>query len=122
MRNREFQNRSSLMPIEVRTRSLLVALLLDRRSVPAAINFDRQIRFATKEIESVISDRMVAPKFISAESAVGQPGPHELFSPSAFLAQSASALNLSHDRSVPLEELETALTLALSPEERELHR
>ena len=80
--------------------SLDIVRLLARKSVSAAVEFNREVRFRAKEIQKVNSDRMSATEFVGAEPSVAQPSPNEFFGPRRFLAQSASAFDVGHEQSV----------------------
>ncbi len=98
-----------------------VAGLLVRETVLPPVEFNRKTCLAAVEIEEVISDREIAPKLIGAKTPVAQPTPHQLFSPSLLLAQSAGAFGVGHGKSLNSRRsfrkngLTTALTPARSP-------
>ncbi len=64
--------------------------LLAGMTVLAAIQFDGEVRFFTEKIEIVIANRMLAAKFITAETPVPQPAPQKFFGPGFLFPKLAS--------------------------------
>ena len=67
--------------------SLRVQTPLMGCSVSAAIQFNVEHRFKTKEIENVRRVRMLTSKLVSGKPAVTKPGPQEFFGPGVVLAK-----------------------------------
>jgi len=94
------------------------------KTVLAAVQFDVQFRLLAKEIQIIVSQRMLATKLVCSEPPVTQPTPHQLFRPSFNLTKLAGALNIGHGanlrngRTSEKFVLTTALTCFLSPRER----
>jgi len=65
--------------------------------VLAAIQFNIQLRFLTKEIQMVNAARMLAAKLVAGKPPVTQPAPHQLFRPGIILAKLAGAGDVGHD-------------------------
>ena len=66
---------------------LCVVCLLGGKSVLAAVQLNIQFRFFTKEIQVVVTERVLAAKFIATEAAISQPPPHQLFRPGFLFAE-----------------------------------
>ena len=73
-----------------------IVIQLAGMAVPGTVELDGKARFFAKEIEKVNSLRMLASEFVTAESAVAQPAPHELLRPSLILAKLAGAGDFGH--------------------------
>ncbi len=100
-------------------------LTLLRKAVLRSVEFNREAGFLAKEIQRVGSGRMLSPELVSAEPAISQPTPQNLFGPRGFLAKRSRFVG-GHGLSVRLglevrknRVMRPALTPALSPEERE---
>jgi len=68
--------------------------------VTKAILFDGKARFFTKEIEIVNAFGMLPVEFVTGETPVTQPAPHEFFRPGLLFADCASTLGVGHDQKV----------------------
>jgi hypothetical protein len=82
--------------------SLGIVNLLVGMPVMSAIEFDGEAGFHAIEVEVVNPARVVATKFVTAETAVSQPTPHEFFGPSLLLAQGAGAGWIGHGKKVAI--------------------
>src|SRR5581483_8038008 len=51
-----------------------------------AVHFDGQRCFMAIEVDHIIAERKLTAKLVSAESAIAQPTPHQLFGPGWFPA------------------------------------
>ncbi len=76
----------------------LVVSPLVGKTVLASVQFNIQLRLFAKEIQIVITDRMLASELVMAETSVAQPAPHQFFRPGFFFAKLAGALDVGHDR------------------------
>ena len=68
------------------------------KPVLSSIQFNRQPRLFTEEIERVFSDRMLSAEFVAAEPSRAQPAPHEFLGPGRLFPQSASGTGIVHER------------------------
>ena len=66
------------------------------KPVLSSIQFNRQPRFFTEEIERVFSNRMLSAEFVAAEPSRAQPAPHQLLSPGRLLAKDGSGVSVRH--------------------------
>jgi len=73
-------------------------LALVGKPVLAAVQFHMQLGLLTKEIQIIITQRMLPTKFTTTESPVAQPAPHELLPPSFILAKLARACEVGPER------------------------
>ena len=100
-------------------------LPLVRKTVLAAIEFDVECGLFAKEIEVIIAQWMFSAKFVAAKTTIPQPTPHEALGPGFIPPKLAGALNVGHgdklgnDWKTEKFVLSSALTLTLSPGERE---
>jgi len=82
--------------------SFSIMSFLSRMPMMSTVQFDGETGFHAVEIEVVNPTRVIATEFVGAESSVAQPTPHEFFSPSLFLAQSAGPSGVGHGRRLKL--------------------
>jgi hypothetical protein len=105
--------------------SFRVVTLLVGKTMLATIEFNGQFCFLTKEIQTVNAERMLATEFIANEPPITQPVPHEFFRPRFLFAKLPGAFNIGHAENLENEGkteklvFVSALTLTLSPGERE---
>ena len=105
--------------------ALRVVFPLVGKTMLAAVQFHIQFRLLAKEIQIVNAERMLAAKFVAAEAPTAQPAPDKFFRPGFILAKLAGAFDVGHDGNLGnVDEmgklvLTLALTLTLSPKERE---
>src|SRR5690242_5247845 len=89
--------------------------------MPGTVQFDIQFRRLAKEIQNVITHRMLPAEFVSVKTPVTHPTPHEFFSPGFPFPKSPGTTDIGHARVVSLIKKEIkleflpALTSILSP-------
>jgi hypothetical protein len=71
--------------LQVSTADTIMRLSL-RKSMLGSIQFNGQLCFGTEEIQKIFADRILPAKFVFGKTPVAQPSPHQLLSPSRFLA------------------------------------
>ena len=98
---------------------LLVMLALLRKAVLRSVEFNGEPGFLAKEIQRVGPGRVLSPELVSAELAISQPAPQNLFRPSRVLAKRSGfvrhAVSLRQCAEVRKNRVTPALTPALSP-------
>ena len=105
--------------------ALQVMFPLVGKTVLTAVQFNIQLRLFAKEIEIVNAKRMLAAKFVAGETPVTQPTPNKFFRPRFLFAKLSGAFGVGHDGNLRNDgeteklDLTLALTLTLSPRERE---
>lgn len=71
--------------------ALFVVSLIFGEAVLASVEFDAELGLFAEEVQCVRSDRMLAAKFVGAESAVAQPFPKQAFGPAGGFAELSRA-------------------------------
>lgn len=64
------------------------------------IKFNSEAGFLAKEIEIVITFRMLATEFVITKTPVTQPAPHEFFRPGFFFTKRTGTCDIGHDEKV----------------------
>ncbi len=76
---------------------LQVMFSLVRKTMLAAVQFNIQLRLLAKEIQIVNAERMLAAKFVAAETPSAQPAPDKFFRPRFLLAKLPGAFDVGHE-------------------------